>query len=244
MRNASLTSTATLIRGSTTAGQGSRPERRAASPARRPAPPRAPARRGRQPSEATAARAAAAAPGAPVAAEMRTSETTSRDSTTPRTAPPSAPSVTSTTARSRNCMRRTAGATPWASRSNNSPRSSFNSLTSASQNPTAASSSATSAATPTVSVVPRASGSPASVCSISRREARSRAVYGGLRNPAATRETAPPGTDSHSSPGVPVPGRLASRAVERRLSSAITNPSSDSCASGKRAATPTICAGT
>ena len=38
------------------------------------------------------------------------------------------------------------------------------------------------------------------------------------------REAAPPGTDSHNSSGVPVPGRLASRAVARRLSSAIDEP--------------------
>src|SRR5581483_11235066 len=65
------------------------------------------------------------------AAETCTSATASCDSTSPRPIPPAVPTSTSTSERIWNWRRSTTGATPWASRSNSSPRSSRRSLTSA-----------------------------------------------------------------------------------------------------------------
>ena len=82
---------------------------------------------------------------------------------------------TSTIARSRNCIRSVPGATPCASRSKSSPRSSLSSLTSASQKPTAASSSATSGGDADASASSRARADRRRACARCRAARRGRA---------------------------------------------------------------------
>ena len=244
MRKASRTSTAAHSRLHEVRGRPLvRGRRRGTSP-RRPAG-RARARRRRaSPSRATPRRDEAAALARRSCPRSGRARRRAATSSRPSRAPPARPSASEDRRRAPAAARAApAGATPWASRSRSSPRSSRSSLSDADPEAEHREREGDERGGAQRERRSRARAGRSRAGARPRRARRRRgsrtAHGGGLRRPRARR-----GAESQISFGVPRPGAPASIAVESRLSSASTNgPESDGTVGSLRA-TPTIRAGT